>query len=116
MNGGLASPAARRSAVPDPAPRSRPAAVVAAPVRQPPAARMPGGERAPIPTTRERLEASFAGPGAGAPTLVAEPAGPLDTRARIVNRARSEAREPVAAAEAGATLAAPVVDLAEARK
>lgn len=110
MNGGPASPAARRSATADPAPRPRPAVVIRAPGRQPPPARVAGAEPALVPTTRDRLEGSF---GTAVPAVVTALDAPLSTRARIVNRARAEERAPLAAAVAEA---APVVDLAEERE
>jgi hypothetical protein len=114
MNGGPASPAARRSATPEPAPRTRPAVVVAAPVRQLPPARVVGAEPAAVPTTRDRLEASF---GTAVPAVVTAPDAPLSTRARIANRARAEERESLVAAEPASVIdAAPVVDLAEERE
>lgn len=111
MNGGLASPAARRSEVSESASRSR-----REPARAPAPALMAGrtnGGRAAVPGTRERMQASF-GAAELAPVLAIVPpaAEALTTRDRIVNRALATAE----GAPPGVEPAAVVVDLAPARE
>ncbi|MGH3854680.1 MAG: hypothetical protein ACRDR6_14515, partial [Pseudonocardiaceae bacterium] len=128
MSGGLASWAARRTAAPEPVSRSRPESATRAPVRQPVAAL--GGRRSQVPSTRERMQASFvAGPRADsreairavglveaapvAPATAASPAAEaLTTRDRIVNRALAV---PVAAPSADAPASSVAVAPAEMR-
>lgn len=128
MSGGLASPAARRSPMPELVVRSRPESATRMPVRQPPAAL--GGRRSQVPSTRERMQASFvagprtasreairpAGPVEAAPvaraTVAAPAAEALTTRERIVNRALAA---PEAASPTDASASSVAVDLAEMR-
>ncbi|MDX6512474.1 MAG: hypothetical protein QOE36_1978, partial [Gaiellaceae bacterium] len=136
MNGGLASPAARRSAAPESASRSRAESASRAPVRQPPAAILTTG-RDQVPGTRERMRASFApvepagpaairllgpvvqdGPlpdGAPAPALAVVPpaADALTTRDRIVNRALAT---PEAAPTEPAAVVVDIADLQDRRR
>ena len=117
MNGGLASPAARRSAVPESASRSRAEPAAPAPVREAPAAIVVNGAGAEVPSTRARMQASFGGTTdalAAAPAVAIEPLGAEapTTRERIVNRARAG---PDAAPPSTEPRAAIVIDIAEAR-
>jgi hypothetical protein len=112
MNGGLASPAARRSEVSESASRSRREPAARAPAPELMAPRM-NGEPAPVPGTRERMQASF-GAAELAPVLPIVPpaAEALTTRDRIVNRALAVPE----AAPLPIEPAAVVVDLAPVRE
>jgi len=112
MNGGLASPAARRSEVSESASRSRREPAARAPAPELMAPRM-NGEPAPVPGTRERMQASF-GAAELAPVLPIVPPAveALTTRDRIVNRALAVPEAAPPAIEPAAV----VVDIAPARE
>src|SRR6266511_1131365 len=112
MNGGLASPAARRSEVSESASRSRREPAARAPAPELMAPRM-NGEPGPVPGTRERMQASF-GAAELAPVLPIVPPAveALTTRDRIVNRALAVPEAAPPAIEPAAV----VVDIAPARE